>query len=48
MMPTYQLQLAEQYQRDLRNEAEKWRLSQSKETHQPKRMSRRNKRKRQY
>ena len=47
MMNIYQLQLAEQYQRDLRNEAEKWRLTQTKDTYQPTRVGRRNKRKRQ-
>jgi hypothetical protein len=44
----YQLQIAEQYQRERRDQAEKWRLTHPKETHyQPIQAMRRNKRKRQ-
>ena len=47
MWSIYQLQIAEQHQRDMRNEADKWRLTHTKETYQPNRFIRRLKRKRQ-
>lgn len=47
MWNIYELQIMEQRQRDLRNEADKWRLTHPKETYQPNRFIRRNKRKRQ-
>ena len=47
MWPIYQLQIAEQYQQERREEADKWRLTQVKDTYQPPRQIRRIKRKRQ-
>jgi hypothetical protein len=47
MWSIYQLQIAEQHQRDMRNQADKWRLANSKQTNPPNRSIRRNKRKRQ-
>ena len=41
-----QLQIVQQHQRDLQNEAEQWRLAHPKDEYQPNRAIRRNKRKR--
>lgn len=47
MMQIYPMQIAEQHQRELRNEADNWRLTNKKENEQPHRLIRRLKRKRQ-
>jgi|GEM_PF-3849257 len=47
MWPIYQLQIAEQHQREMRDEADKWRLANTQETYKPNRLIRRIKRKRQ-
>jgi len=47
MMQIYQMQIAEQHQRELRTEADNWRLINKKESEQPHRLIRRLKRKRQ-
>ena len=46
MWSLFQMEIAEQYQRDLRNEANKWRMVNQKENHQPNPVIQRLKRKR--
>lgn len=46
MWSLFQIEIAEQHQRDLRNEAEKWRMAKPKDSYQPNPAIRRMKRKR--